>query len=188
MDQLTGMQVFRQVVDSGSFALAGQQLGISAPMVSKHVAQFRSLAAQPGKDPGRAIAILNASAVDRAGEQVAAGVGDYMAFAAFDPLARVEAGKGRVFRGFYALAIDYAGCRLRLASRRLARPRNQRSIDLRQKPIVAPAVEIIPYRRDWWEIARQERPSASRGRDILDGIPDLAQVNFSRTSQTGRAR
>ena len=40
MDQLTSMQVFRQVVDSGSFALAGQQLGISAPMVSKHVAQL----------------------------------------------------------------------------------------------------------------------------------------------------
>ena len=38
MDQLTSMQVFRQVVDSGSFALAGQRLGISAPMVSKHVA------------------------------------------------------------------------------------------------------------------------------------------------------
>ena len=40
MDQLTSMQVFRQVVDSGSFALAGQQLGISPPMVSKHVAQL----------------------------------------------------------------------------------------------------------------------------------------------------
>ena len=40
MDQLTSMQVFRQVVDSGSFALAGQRLGISAPMVSKHVAQL----------------------------------------------------------------------------------------------------------------------------------------------------
>ena len=38
MDQLTSMQVFQQVVDSGSFALAGQRLGISAPMVSKHVA------------------------------------------------------------------------------------------------------------------------------------------------------
>ena len=40
MDQLTSMQIFCQVVDSGSFALAGQRLGVSAPMVSKHVAQL----------------------------------------------------------------------------------------------------------------------------------------------------
>ena len=40
MDQLTSMQVFRQVVDSGSFALAAQRLDISAPMASKHVAQL----------------------------------------------------------------------------------------------------------------------------------------------------
>ena len=39
-----------------------------APEADKGVTQFRSLAAQPGKDPGRAIAILNASAVDRANE------------------------------------------------------------------------------------------------------------------------
>ncbi len=40
MDQLTSMQVFQAVVDSGSFAHAGERLGISAPMVSKHVAQL----------------------------------------------------------------------------------------------------------------------------------------------------
>ncbi|MEG0974567.1 MAG: LysR family transcriptional regulator [Comamonas sp.] len=40
MDQLTSMQVFQAVVDSGSFAQAGERLGISAPMVSKHVAQL----------------------------------------------------------------------------------------------------------------------------------------------------
>ncbi len=40
MDQLTSMQVFQSVVDSGSFAQAGERLGISAPMVSKHVAQL----------------------------------------------------------------------------------------------------------------------------------------------------
>ncbi|WP_429949217.1 LysR family transcriptional regulator [Comamonas sediminis] len=40
MDQLTSMQVFQAVVDNGSFAQAGERLGISAPMVSKHVAQL----------------------------------------------------------------------------------------------------------------------------------------------------
>ncbi len=40
MDQLTSMQVFQAVVDGGSFAQAGARLGISPPMVSKHVAQL----------------------------------------------------------------------------------------------------------------------------------------------------
>ncbi|MBV8307365.1 MAG: LysR family transcriptional regulator [Gammaproteobacteria bacterium] len=37
MDKLTSMKVFRQVVESGSFVGAADQLGISTPMVSKHV-------------------------------------------------------------------------------------------------------------------------------------------------------
>lgn len=38
MDRLTSLQVFREVVDAGSFAAAAQRLGMSAPMVSKHIA------------------------------------------------------------------------------------------------------------------------------------------------------
>lgn len=37
MDKLTSMKVFRQVVESGSFVGAADRLGISTPMVSKHV-------------------------------------------------------------------------------------------------------------------------------------------------------
>lgn len=37
MDKLTSMKVFRQVVESGSFVGAADELGISTPMVSKHV-------------------------------------------------------------------------------------------------------------------------------------------------------
>lgn len=37
MDKLTSMKVFRQVVDSGSFVGAAERLGVSTPMVSKHV-------------------------------------------------------------------------------------------------------------------------------------------------------
>jgi DNA-binding transcriptional LysR family regulator len=37
VDKLTSMKVFRQVVESGSFVGAADQLGISTPMVSKHV-------------------------------------------------------------------------------------------------------------------------------------------------------
>jgi len=37
MDELTGMGVFRQVVESGSFVGAADRLGVSTPMVSKRV-------------------------------------------------------------------------------------------------------------------------------------------------------
>jgi len=37
MDELTGMGVFRQVVESGSFVGPADRLGVSTPMVSKRV-------------------------------------------------------------------------------------------------------------------------------------------------------
>ncbi|MES2532050.1 MAG: LysR family transcriptional regulator [Pseudomonadota bacterium] len=47
MDRMTGLRVFRDVVESGSFVKAAERLGISAPMASKHVAQLeKSLGAR----------------------------------------------------------------------------------------------------------------------------------------------
>ncbi|MBO9515299.1 MAG: LysR family transcriptional regulator [Variovorax sp.] len=47
MDRLTSLRVFREVVESGSFAAAAGHLGISPPMASKHVAQLeKSLGAR----------------------------------------------------------------------------------------------------------------------------------------------
>lgn len=47
MDRLTSLRVFRDVVESGSFAAAAERLGVSAPMASKHVAQLeKSLGAR----------------------------------------------------------------------------------------------------------------------------------------------
>ena len=40
LDQLTGLQVFCEVVDAGGFSAAANRLSMSAPMVSKHVAQL----------------------------------------------------------------------------------------------------------------------------------------------------
>jgi DNA-binding transcriptional LysR family regulator len=42
MDRLTGLRVFREIVETGSFSGAADRLGISAPMASKHVAQLES--------------------------------------------------------------------------------------------------------------------------------------------------
>ena len=47
MDRMTSLRVFREVVDAGSFTGAAERLAISAPMVSKHVAQLeKSLGAR----------------------------------------------------------------------------------------------------------------------------------------------
>jgi len=40
VDTLTAIKVFRQVVESGSFATAAERLDVSTPMVSKYVAQI----------------------------------------------------------------------------------------------------------------------------------------------------
>jgi hypothetical protein len=61
--------------------------------VREDAAQGRGLAAQPGKDFRRAVAIPNAGAADGARQQVAAGVGDDTALPPLDPLAGIEAGK-----------------------------------------------------------------------------------------------
>ena len=61
--------------------------GIAA--IGEHVAQFWGLMAKPGKDPGRAIPILKVGRVDRARDQVAAGVREDVTLfgGAFDPMA-----------------------------------------------------------------------------------------------------
>ncbi|MGO4869139.1 MAG: LysR family transcriptional regulator [Roseiarcus sp.] len=42
MDRLTGLRVFREIVETGSFSGAAERLGISPPMASKHIAQLES--------------------------------------------------------------------------------------------------------------------------------------------------
>jgi DNA-binding transcriptional LysR family regulator len=42
MDRLTGLRIFREIVETGSFSGAAERLGVSPPMASKHVAQLES--------------------------------------------------------------------------------------------------------------------------------------------------
>src|SRR5437016_7110621 len=42
MDRLTAMQVFAQVVESGSFARAAERLGLSTSAASRHVAELEA--------------------------------------------------------------------------------------------------------------------------------------------------
>ena len=75
------------------------------------------------------------------------GIGEDMALAALDLLARVLAPDAAGFRGFYRLAVDHAGRCTGLAPLKLACRRDQMVIDRRQKTAVAPIIEIALYRR-----------------------------------------
>ena len=63
MDSLTGMRAFIAVAEAGSFTGAGQRLGISTKMVSKHVARLEDrLAAQLFNRTTRSVALTELGA------------------------------------------------------------------------------------------------------------------------------
>ena len=64
MDRMTSLQVFRCVVENGSFAAAADRLSISAPMASKHVASLeRSLGARLLHRSSRHLSLTEAGSV-----------------------------------------------------------------------------------------------------------------------------
>ena len=62
-----------------------------------------------GEQQGCSIAVLDVGGVDQAVDQIALGVGQDMALAAHDLLARVIAPWPAGFRGLHALAVDHPG-------------------------------------------------------------------------------
>ena len=64
LDRLTGLQVLCEVVEAGGFSAAAKQLSISAPMVSKHVAQLeQSLGARLLNRTSRRLSLTEAGTV-----------------------------------------------------------------------------------------------------------------------------
>ena len=74
----------------------------------------------------RAVAILDVGLVHEQADQIAFGVGDDVALAALDLLARVKPAWTAAFRSLHRLAVDDAGGRARLAPGLLARRHHQR--------------------------------------------------------------
>src|SRR3546814_11983244 len=60
------------------------------------------------QDQRRAVAVLNVGGMDHRMYQIALGVGEDVALAALDLLARVIAARAATFSRFHALAIDHA--------------------------------------------------------------------------------
>lgn len=64
MDNLKGIRIFREIVEAGGFAAAADRLGISAPMVSKYVADLeQNLGARLLNRSSRTLSLTEAGAL-----------------------------------------------------------------------------------------------------------------------------
>ncbi len=84
--------------------------------VGKDMAEPGIARTDRSKDAGGAIAILNAGFVHDEPDQVALGVGDDVALAAFDLLSCIKAPWATAFRGFHRLAVNHSGRWARLSA------------------------------------------------------------------------
>ena len=86
-----------------------RELGAGIGTVGEDVTQPGEGVADGREHRGGAVAILDVGGVDLSGNQQACGVGEDVAFAALDLLARVKAPWTAAFRGLDRLAVDDAG-------------------------------------------------------------------------------
>src|SRR3546814_20563054 len=83
------------------------------------------------QDQRRAVAVLNVGGMDHRMYQIALGVGEDVALAALDLLARVIAARAATFSRFHALAIDHAGTGRSFPTSRFPSHQQQRSAERR---------------------------------------------------------
>ena len=107
----------------GPFADPAQRLPefvASIAAIGKHMAQPREAVDDLGQHQRCAVAVLDVGGVDHGVDQVALSVGDDVALAALDLLARIIATRTPGFGGFNALAVDDPGTGRGIAPGRLA--------------------------------------------------------------------
>src|SRR3546814_3374354 len=85
------------------------ELVASIAAIGKDMAQPWKAVDDFTQDQRRAVAVLNVGGMDHRMYQIALGVGEDVALAALDLLARVIAARAATFSRFHALAIDHAG-------------------------------------------------------------------------------
>src|SRR3546814_3594140 len=93
------------------------------------------------QDQRRAVAVLNVGGMDHRMYQIALGVGEDVALAALDLLARVIAARAATFSRFHALAIDHAGTGRSFATSRFTSHQQQGMIEREPQFVIAPRSE-----------------------------------------------
>ena len=130
-----------------------------------------------GQQCRRTIAIPDVGGVDHGADQQSTGIGDDMALAPLDQLGRIEAPDIPAFRGFHGLAVDHAGRRAGLASRRFTRGHEKVMVESAQRSVGTPSIEVTLDRTARRELPRQHPPLAARARHVQDRVQHLAQVS-----------
>ena len=115
-----------------------------------------------------------------AADQQSTAIGDDMALAPLDQLGRIEAPDTLAFRGFHGLAVDHAGRRAGLASRRFTRGHEKVMVESAQRSVGTPSIEVTLDRTARRELPRQHPPLAARARHVQDRVQHLAQVSRPR--------
>ena len=157
-----------ELVPGPSAAL--QALRINCAAIGEQVSQPREAVDDLGEQQGRAIAVLDVGGVDQGVDQVALGVGQDMALAALDLLARIIAARTAGFRRFDTLAVNHPGTGRSLAAMGFTRGHQQVVVEAAPQAIVAPKVEPAPHRRDRREARRYGALPTIRITDVLSQV------------------
>ena len=161
----------------GPFADAAQgvaQLVAGIATIGEQVSQPREAMDDLGEQKRRAVTILDIGGVDDGMDQIALGVGQDMALAAFDLLAGIIAARTTALGGLDALAVDDAGAGRGFAAMDLAHGHQQRMIQRLPQPVVAPQVKPAPdgrYRREAWWQHPPRQAATQQVKDRLDNPP-----------------
>ncbi len=130
------------------------QLVAGRAPIGEQVPEPREAADDCSEQQRRPVTVLDIGRVDDGMDQIVLGVGEDMALAALDLLARIIAARATALGGLDALAVNDAGAGRGLATLGLAHDHQQRMVQRLPQPIVAPQVEPAPDGRDgrkaWW--------------------------------------
>src|SRR6266567_6489867 len=111
-----------------------------------------------------------------------------MALAALHFLGHVKSTRAAAFRGLYALAVDDAGRRRRLASDGLTRAPDETAIDAMPSPVVPPTVEVALHGRARRKFSPERPPLTAGSKNVKNGIHYGSQIRRSWASYSSRRR
>src|SRR4029077_231514 len=136
----------------------GLQLLAGVGAVGKDMAQPWEEIADRSQQVGRTVSILDVGTVYLRANQMTVGIGNDVALAPVDLLARVIPLRTAAFRGLDRLTVDHPSRRAGVATITLPSLLDQQEIDLFPQPFGLPRVKVTLHRRPLRKIARQQTP------------------------------
>ena len=171
------------------FGERGSEFVAGIAAIGEHVPQPWEAVSDAGEHIRCAVAILDISGVNDGANQQALRVGDDMAFAPLDLLARVEAPWAAAFRRFHALAVDHARAGGGFSTHCLTGHQQQRVIDRFPHAHRTPAVEVMLHRGHRREqTGGQHPPRQPAPQQVQDRFDDLPVIPDRRPATLGTGR